>query len=222
MQTFNAQIQSQDQQLSTLSGKLQSLETLLKGINPELLGKLRNEKTSLINKQAELENQAATPQFQNFYARYAQALELQERSNFSLRMNQQFVQELMSLGTTLKSKTEICEKQLEHLREKQLLAKENAKTQLKNLQERQSFFEKQLAEINQKIANFQDQMSSEETFSCSEIQGNCPFIRVIKQQHFEQREQEKKLILSEKSALETQIQNEQFEKRISELQKIID
>ncbi len=221
MQTFNAQIQSQDQQLSTLSGKLQSLETLLKGINPELLGKLRNEKTSLINKQAELENQAATPQFQNFYARYAQALELQERSNFSLRMNQQFVQELMSLGTTLKSKTEICEKQLEHLREKQLLAKENAKTQLKNLQERQSFFEKQLAEINQKIANFQDQMSSEETFSCSEIQGNCPFIRVIKQQHFEQREQEKKLILSEKSALETQIQNEHFTDKIAELTNAI-
>ena len=221
MQNFNGQIESQDQQLSTLSEKLQSLETLLKGINPELLGQLRSEKNALISEQAKLENQAYTPEFQDFYTHYAQILELQERSSFSLRMNQQFVQELMSLGTTLKSKTELCEKQLENLREKQLLEKENAKTQLQTLQERQLFFEKQLTEINQKITNFQEQMTSEETFSCSAIQGKCPFIRVIKQQHFEQREQEKKLILNEKSALETQIQNEHFTTKIAALTNTI-
>lgn len=221
IQTFNTQIQSQDQQLSTLSRKLQSLETLLKGINPEFLGQLRKEKTTLINEQVKLENQAYTPQFQDFYTHYAQELELQERNNFSLRMNQQFVQELMTLGTTLKSKSELCEKQLENLKEKELLAKENAKVQLQTLQERQQFFEKQLAEIKQKIINFQDQMTSEETFSCSEIQGNCPFIRIIKQQHFEQREKEKKLMLNEKSALEAQIQHEDFAGKIAELTNTI-
>ncbi|MBR6908237.1 hypothetical protein IKN40_07345 [bacterium] len=71
----------------------------------------------------------------------------------------------------------------------------------------------------ERLENFEKQIESEAEFSCEKINSQCPFIRVINKQHFEQREVEKKKILEEKESLEQRVKSEDFDKKLEDIKK---
>ena len=62
---------------------------------------------------------------------------------------------------------------------------------------------------------------SSEKFSCEKIQWDCPFIRVINKQYFEEREKWKRDLLNQKEELNQRIKENDFETKISNLKEEI-
>jgi len=80
-------------------------------------------------------------------------------------------------------------------------------------------YDNQLKSLLERLENFEKQIESEAEFSCEKINSQCPFIRVINKQHFEQREIEKKKILEEKETLEQKIKSEDFDIKLEDIKK---
>jgi hypothetical protein len=80
-------------------------------------------------------------------------------------------------------------------------------------------YDNQLKSLLERLENFEKQIESEAEFSCEKINSQCPFIRVINKQHFEQREVEKKKILEEKESLEQRVKSEDFDKKLEDIKK---
>ncbi|MBQ9554392.1 hypothetical protein IJU97_05650 [bacterium] len=69
----------------------------LSEINEEELKGLKQEKVTLQSTQEYLESQGRSEYFEKFYSENRERFSFQERTTFSLRMNQQFIQELIAL-----------------------------------------------------------------------------------------------------------------------------
>jgi hypothetical protein len=177
---------------------------------------LKDEKKGLLDKQENLEKTAENEIFQGFYDKYKEILSLQERTSYSLRLNEQFVQELISLGKTFKERNELLDKEMEFLKKKELLVQDNLRSQIHALQEKKKFYENQISVLEKKILDFNEMVSSESSFQCQKIEGQCPFVKLINKQHFEAREQEQKNLLNEKKDLEEQMKAELFDDKIQE------
>jgi hypothetical protein len=83
-------------------------------------------------------------------------------------------------------------------------------------------YDSQLKSLLEQLDEFEKQVENEAEFSCEKINGQCPFIRVINKQHFEQREEEKKKILEKKEILEEKIKAEEFDKNLDEIKQKIE
>ena len=216
---YETQINSLQRDITSEKSEIENIEKRLANIDPQKLTSLREEKKKLQDQQDQLEQQAENDKCKSFYDDNKELLNLSERSTFSLRMNQQFIQELMAQWTSLKSKNELLERQLQNLDQKEKLEQESLKNQQKTLEERKLMYDNQLKSLLERLENFEKQIESEAEFSCEKINSQCPFIRVINKQHFEQREAEKKKILEEKESLEQKIKSEDFDKKLDDIKK---
>ena len=216
---YETQINSLQRDITSEKSEIENIEKRLANIDPQKLTSLREEKKKLQDQQDQLEQQAENDKCKSFYDDNKELLNLSERSTFSLRMNQQFIQELMAQWTSLKSKNELLERQLQNLDQKEKLEQDSLKSQQKTLEERKLMYDNQLKSLLERLENFEKQIESEAEFSCEKINSQCPFIRVINKQHFEQREAEKKKILEEKESLEQKIKSEDFDKKLDDIKK---
>ena len=219
---YETQISTLQREISSEKTEIESIEKRLAGINPQQLIDLREEKKKLQEQQDALELQAENDKCKSFYDENKELLNLSERTVFSLRMNQQFIQELTAQWKSIKSKNELLERQLQNLEQKEKLDQESLKNQQKTLEERKTMYDNQLKSLLERLENFEKQIENEAEFSCEKINSQCPFIRVINKQHFEQREEEKKKILEEKEILEEKIKAEDFEKKLDEIKQKIE
>jgi hypothetical protein len=78
-------------------------------------------------------------------------------------------------------------------------------------------YKNELKSLEENLESFEKQVESEAEFSCEKINSQCPFIRVINKQYFQQREEERKKILEKKEQLEQRIKDENFEVKIAEI-----
>lgn len=216
---YETQINLLQRDITSEKSEIENIEKRLANIDPQKLTSLREEKKKLQDQQDQLEQQAENDKCKSFYDDNKELLNLSERSTFSLRMNQQFIQELMAQWTSLKSKNELLERQLQNLDQREKLEQESLKSQQKTLEERKLMYDNQLKSLLERLENFEKQIESEAEFSCEKINSQCPFIRVINKQHFEQREAEKKKILEEKESLEQKIKSEDFDKKLEDIKK---
>ena len=216
---YETQINSLQRDITSEKTEIENIEKRLANIDPQKLTSLREEKKKLQDQQDQLEQQAENDKCKSFYDENKELLNLSERTTFSLRMNQQFIQELMAQWTSLKSKNELLEKQLQNLDQKEKIEQESLKSQQKTLEERKLMYDNQLKSLLERLENFEKQIESEAEFSCEKINSQCPFIRVINKQHFEQREVEKKKILEEKESLEQRVKSEDFDKKLEDIKK---
>ena len=216
---FESQILSIQREISSSKYWIEDIDKKLSNIDPKLLDFLRSEKKKYQDSQDDLEKQAENDKCKSFYEENREILNLSLRSDFNLRMNQQFIHELMAQWTSLKSKNELLEKQLQNLDEREKLEQESLKNQEKTLLERKTMYDNQLKTLNERLETFEKQVESEAEFSCEKINSQCPFIRVINKQHFEQREQDKKKIIDEKDVLEQKIKNEDFDKKLEDIKQ---
>lgn len=216
---FESQILSIQREISSSKYWIEDIDKKLSNIDPKQLDFLRSEKKKYQDSQDDLEKQAENDKCKSFYEGNREILNLSLRSDFNLRMNQQFIHELMAQWTSLKSKNELLEKQLQNLDEREKLEQESLKNQEKTLLERKTMYDNQLKSLNERLETFEKQVESEAEFSCEKINSQCPFIRVINKQHFEQREQDKKKIIDEKDVLEQKIKNEDFDKKLEDIKQ---
>ena len=196
--------------------KIKQIDWLLANANPELLWELRKQKADIASQQEKLEQLSFSRELQTFYTQYHSILGLGHRENFSLLYNEQFVQELITLGTNLKKANELIASQASNLTTKQQVEKQKVENQLLNLENQYRFYQEQLQQIEQKLQQFEERVQQEQIFACEKIWANCPFITVINKQHFEQREQEKQQLLSQKQQIEHQISSSQILTQIEE------
>lgn len=216
---FESQILSIQREISSSKYWIEDIDKKLSNIDPKQLDFLRSEKKKYQDSQDDLEKQAENDKCKSFYEENKELLNLSLRSDFNLRMNQQFIHELMAQGTSLKSKNELLEKQLQNLNEREKLEQESLKNQEKTLIERKTMYDNQLKSLNERLETFEKQVESEAEFSCEKINSQCPFIRVINKQHFEQRELDRKKILEEKDVIEQKIKNEDFDKKLEDIKQ---
>ena len=196
--------------------KIKQIDWLLANANPELLWELRRQKADIANQQEKLEQLSFSRELQTFYTQYHSILGLGHRENFSLLYNEQFVQELITLGTNLKKANELVASQASNLTTKQQVEKQKVENQLLNLENQYRFYQEQLQQIEQKLQQFEERVQQEQIFACEKIWANCPFITVINKQHFEQREQEKQQLLTQKQQIEQQISSSQILNQVEE------
>ena len=216
---FESQILSIQREISSSKYWIEDIDKKLSNIDPKQLDFLRSEKKKYQDSQDDLEKQAENDKCKSFYEENKELLNLSLRSDFNLRMNQQFIHELMAQWTSLKSKNELLEKQLQNLNEREKLEQESLKNQEKTLIERKTMYDNQLKSLNERLETFEKQVESEAEFSCEKINSQCPFIRVINKQHFEQRELDRKKILEEKDVIEQKIKNEDFDKKLEDIKQ---
>ena len=219
---YETQILSYQREIVSEKTEIESIDKRLANINPQQLITLKEEKKKLQEQQDALELQAENDKCKSFYEKNKEVLNLSERTSFSLRMNQQFVQELKDKWISLKSKNENLEGQIQNIDQREKNEQESLKNQQKTIEERKSLYENQQKSLQERLDNFEKQVESEAEFSCEKINSQCPFIRVINKQHFEQREGEKKKILEEKEQLEQRIKNEEFDKKLEEIKQKLD
>ena len=196
--------------------KIKQIDWLLANANPEFLWELRKQKADIANQQEKLEQLSFSRELQTFHTQYHSILGLGHRENFSLLYNEQFVQELITLGTNLKKANELVSSQVSNLTTKQQVEKQKVENQLLNLENQYRFYQEQLQQIEQKLQQFEERVQQEQIFACEKIWANCPFITVINKQHFEQREQEKQQLLAQKQQIEQQISSSQILTQIEE------
>lgn len=216
---YETQILSYQREIVSEKTEIESIDKRLANINPQQLITLKEEKKKLQEQQDALELQAENDKCKSFYEKNKEVLNLSERTSFSLRMNQQFVQELKDKWISLKSKNENLEGQIQNIDQREKNEQESLRNQQKTIEERKSLYENQQKSLQERLDNFEKQVESEAEFSCEKINSQCPFIRVINKQHFEQREGEKKKILEEKEQLELRIKNEEFDKKLEEIKQ---
>ena len=214
---LDVQIQWFQREIFNEKNEISNIEKKLANINPEQLKILREDKKKLTEQQELLESQAESDNCKSFYEKNKILLNLSERTSFSLSMNQQFIHELMSQWTTLKSKNEWLEDRLQNLEQKEKLEQESLKNQEKTINERWTMYKNELKSLEENLESFEKQVESEAEFSCEKINSQCPFIRVINKQYFQQREEERKKILEKKEQLEQRIKDENFEVKIAEI-----
>ena len=214
---LDVQIQWFQREIFNEKNEISNIEKKLANINPEQLKILREDKKKLTEQQELLESQAESDNCKSFYEKNKILLNLSERTSFSLSMNQQFIHELMSQWTTLKSRNELLENRLQNLEQKEKLEQESLKNQEKTINERWTMYKNELKSLEENLESFEKQVESEAEFSCEKINSQCPFIRVINKQHFQQREEERKKILEKKEQLEQRIKDENFEVKIAEI-----
>ena len=214
---LDVQIQWFQREIFNEKNEISNIEKKLANINPEQLKILREDKKKLTEQQELLESQAESDNCKSFYEKNKILLNLSERTSFSLSMNQQFIHELMSQWTTLKFKNEWLEDRLQNLEQKEKLEQESLKNQEKTINERWTMYKNELKSLEENLESFEKQVESEAEFSCEKINSQCPFIRVINKQHFQQREEERKKILEKKEQLEQRIKDENFEGKIAEI-----
>ena len=214
---LDVQIQWFQREIFNEKNEISNIEKKLANINPEQLKILREDKKKLTEQQELLESQAESDNCKSFYEKNKILLNLSERTSFSLSMNQQFIHELMSQWTTLKSRNELLENRLQNLEQKEKLEQESLKNQEKTINERWTMYKNELKSLEENLESFEKQVESEAEFSCEKINSQCPFIRVINKQHFQQREEERKKILEKKEQLEQRIKDENFEGKIAEI-----
>ena len=214
---LDVQIQWFQREIFNEKNEISNIEKKLANINPEQLKILREDKKKLTEQQELLESQAESDNCKSFYEKNKILLNLSERTSFSLSMNQQFIHELMSQWTTLKFKNEWLEDRLQNLEQKEKLEQESLKNQEKTINERWTMYKNELKSLEENLESFEKQVESEAEFSCEKINSQCPFIRVINKQHFQQREEERKKILEKKEQLEQRIKDENFEGKIVEI-----
>ena len=214
---LDVQIQWFQREIFNEKNEISNIEKKLANINPEQLKILREDKKKLTEQQELLESQAESDNCKSFYEKNKILLNLSERTSFSLSMNQQFIHELMSQWTTLKFKNEWLEDRLQNLEQKEKLEQESLKNQEKTINERWTMYKNELKSLEENLESFEKQVESEAEFSCEKINSQCPFIRVINKQYFQQREEERKKILEKKEQLEQRIKDENFEVKIAEI-----
>lgn len=221
-------LSQQEQKLKEQSSLLQSqlsqhekqviqLNMLLSEINAEELSKLKAEKSSLLSQQQTLESQAHSEEIQAFIQQWGEKFNIPAKTSYSLLGNRAFIQELLQLGVHLKQQNDLLLQQLTTLKEKEQSEISALQQQIKALQEQESFFSKQETAIAERLEQFDQQTSQDEKFDCSELSKPCPFVRLINQRHFQQREEQKKLILEEQQALQNQISTIDFTRQKEKL-----
>lgn len=185
--------------------KITKLDQLLATIDPARLSALQEAKKLCYQKQQDLEKPYQNQQLENFYHEQKIKLEFQERNDFSLLGKRNFIQELLQLGIHLKKQQELFAQQLLSLSSQKQAEQEQLQHQLKALETEEEFFEEQQNALAKRIQEFDEQTLTDAHFSCSELGKPCPFVQIINQQHFQQREKAKQLLLAEQTQLQEKI-----------------
>ena len=116
-----------------------------------------------------MEQLSFSRELQTFYTQYHSILGLGHRENFSLLYNEQFVQELITLGTNLKKANELVASQASNLTTRQQVEKQKVENQLLNLENQYRFYQEQLQQIEQKLQQFEERVQQEQIFACEKI-----------------------------------------------------
>lgn len=210
---INNQIKTTKSQLAQNEYQISQLDKILSEINAEEFSKLKAEKSWLLTQQQALESQAHSEEISSFIKQYGEKLGLQQKTSYSLFGNKAIIQEFLQLGVHLKQQNDLLKQQLANLNEKEQSETATLRQQLKALEEQENFFIKQEKTISDKLEQFEAQTHHDEKFDCSELGKPCPFVRIINQQHFKQREEQKKLILEEQQQIQRQISTINFTKQ---------
>ena len=219
--SINIEIDEVENNIFVSNQRCEKIDQLFKEFDLNTLQVLKNQKKELQNKQNELEQQVEVDRIEKFYEVNRASLQLGERNQFSLLEVRDFVQELITLGINLKKNSELLSKNLQNEKEKINISIESLENQIKNYEEKKSFYDNQKKIIEEKINTYEDQTLSSEKFSCEKIQWDCPFIRVINKQYFEEREKWKRELLNQKEELNQRIKENDFETKISNLKEEI-
>lgn len=195
--------------------RIQQLDSLLSQSNPQHLSQLRQQKLELQTQQNKLEEKSFKSQISTFFSEQQTKLDLQDRSDFSLVSNQQFVQSLIALWTALKKENELIDTQLQNLETQSQTEQQKLQLQLKTLEDKYAFYQQQLQDFDQKIQSFDQATELDAKFECEKIQASCPFIKAINKHHFEQRAKEKQQMIDQQQIIINKIQHEKLEEQIA-------
>jgi DNA repair exonuclease SbcCD ATPase subunit len=193
---LNKQITEQTQQLiqretekKNLIANIASLETKIASIDTSKIEQLKQEKAKLYEEQTKLEEGVSHITFSP--EKEAEKAERQKELSQPTTLSDLFalIQTLKDRGKDLANQIQLAQQQLKTLELEQ-------KNQQRKLD--------QLKQAKKRLTDFEITIDQQATFSCEKIGTNCPFIKVINKQHFDQLEKQKATLREEIQQLEKQ------------------
>jgi len=102
-------------------------------------------------------------------------------------------------------------KNSEVLKEKEI---DRLKNEIKNLEEKKTMRDEETKKLDKSIEIFEKNMQSQEIFECEKIATNCPFIKIINKKTFDNLQEQKDKLYSEKELLEKKLKDENIDEKI--------
>lgn len=214
MLTHQATITQNNDQIS-------KLDKLLSEIKIEEITSYKQQRENILLQQQKQEAIPELSLISSFYHEQKVYLGLQPRRDFSLWWSRNFIQELFQLGIHFKQEHELLLQKKEAEIQNQQRVRSQLQEQLKVLTEQELFYQGQVKSLAERLEQFDLQTNQDAKFDCWEIGKPCPFVRLINQQHFLQREKEKNQIIQEQEALSQKIAMLNLSKKKQELEQAI-
>ena len=201
--------------------QISKLDKLLSEIKIEEITSYKQQRENLLLQQQKQEAIPELSLISSFYHKQKAYLGLQPRSDFSLCWSRNFIQELFQLGIHFKQEYELLLQKKEAEIQNQQRVRSQLQEQLKVLTEQELFYQGQVKSLAERLEQFDLQTNQDANFDCWEIGKPCPFVRLINQQHFQQREKEKNQIIQEQEALSQKIAMLNLSEKKQELEQTI-
>ena len=201
--------------------QISKLDKLLSEINIEEITSYKQQRENILLQQQKQEAIPELSLISSFYHEQKVYLGLQPRSDFSLWWSRNFIQELFQLGIHFKQEHELLLQKKEAEIQNQQRVRSQLQEQLKVLTEQELFYQGQVKSLAERLEQFDLQTNQDAKFDCWEIGKPCPFVRLINQQHFQQREKEKNQIIQEQEALSQKIAMLKLSEKKQELEQAI-
>ncbi|MEI8253157.1 MAG: hypothetical protein WCG25_05425, partial [bacterium] len=87
------------------------------------------------------------------------------------------------------------------------------KNEIKNLEEKKTMRDEETKKLDKSIEIFEKNMQSQEIFECEKIATNCPFIKIINKKTFDNLQEQKDKLYSEKELLEKKLKDENIDEK---------
>lgn len=129
-----------------------------------------------------------------------QITELNDITN--INQLQQLVQSLINEGKNLKNKKELKKSQFDLWKQKIQQEKKNQEREKEILEEKVKDLDKRILEEKKELTDFSSNIDKQASFQCEKIDSQCPFIKVINKQTFDNLESQKLKISNRIAELE--------------------
>lgn len=195
------------------------LQKKLSELDPKTLEKLKQEKAALYQQMEVLEQQDYSVFSSFFLTDVFKQMIAGQSSPTNLKESYDCIQFLKGKGKDIQHEVEQIILQIKNIQLQQQHQEIHKTTQIQQLKDRSNLLHQQLTQAKERLAQFEKNVLGDSQFSCEKIGENCPFIKVINKQHFDQLEKQKQTILEEIRWIEEQIREGDFENTIKNIQE---
>lgn len=210
---LDAQEEKGREEKRNLEAKLQEILKQIASIDPQKLEGLKKEKAKYYEETSQLEEEKD-------YSAFSQFLRNEEVTGFlgnnevkNLQEAREIIQKLKQAGKDLQGKVSQIDLEIKNIQLQTQQTQKDKEYHIQQIKEQEKYLQEQLVQAQRRLQEFDGTIEEQSIFACEKIGTNCPFIKVINKQHFEQLDKQKQSLFAEVETLQEQVKKADFAKK---------